>query len=45
MLDKQFGQLVNIAPHLLTIVKTNNAAFQSIEVWFTDQNNRNRNRK
>ena len=40
MLDKQFGQLVNTAPHLLTMVKTTNAAFQSIEVWFTDQNNR-----
>ena len=40
VLDKQFGQLVNTAPHLLTMVKTANAAFQSIEVWFTDQNNR-----
>ena len=38
--DKQFGQLITIAPHSLTMLKTNNAEFQSIEVWFTDQNNR-----
>ena len=37
---KQFGQLITIAPHSLTMLKTNNAEFQFIEVWFTDQNNR-----
>ena len=38
--DKQFGQLINIASHSLTILKTNKAEFQSIEVWFTNQKNR-----
>ena len=40
MSDKQFGQLITIAPHSLTMLKATNAEFQSIEVWFTDQNNR-----
>ena len=38
--DKQFGQLITIAPHSLTMLETTNSEFQSIEVWFTDQNNR-----
>ena len=38
--DKQFGQSMTISPHLLTMLKTTNAEFQSIEVWFTDQNTR-----
>ena len=38
--NKQFGQLITISPHLLTILKTINAGFQSIKLWFTDQNNR-----
>ena len=38
--NKQFGQLITISPHLLTILKTTNAEFQSIQVWFNDQNNR-----
>ena len=38
--DKQFGQLITIAPHSLTMLKTINAEFQSTEVWFTDQTNR-----
>ena len=38
--NKQFGQLITISPHLLMILKTTNAEFQFIEVWFTDQNNR-----
>ena len=37
--DKQFAQLITIAPHSLAILKTTNAGFPSIEVWFTDQNN------
>ena len=40
--DKQFGKLITIAPHLLTMLKTTNAEFQSIKVWFTVQNNRPR---
>ena len=38
--DKQFGQLITISPHSLTMLKTTNAEFQSIKAWFTDQNNR-----
>ena len=38
--NKQFGQLITISPHILTMLKTANAEFQSIQVWFTDQNNR-----
>ena len=36
--NKQFGQLINITPHSLTILSTTNTAFSYIEVWFTDQN-------
>ena len=36
--NKQFGQLINIAPHSLTILGTTNTEFLFIEVWFTDQN-------
>ena len=38
--NKQFGQLITIEPHVLTMLKTTNTEFQSIQVWFTDQNNR-----
>ena len=38
--NKQFDQLINISPRLLTMLKTTNAEFQSIQAWFTDQNNR-----
>ena len=37
--NKQLGQLITISPHLLTILKTTNAEFQYIQVWFTNQNN------
>ena len=36
--NKQFGQLVNILPHSLTMLSTTNTEFSSIEMWFTDQN-------
>ena len=36
--NKQIGQLIIISPHLLAMLKTTNAEFQSIKVWFTDQN-------
>ena len=39
-LNKQFNQLITISPHSLTMLKTTNVGFQSIQVWFTDQNNR-----
>ena len=35
--NKQFGQLVNIAPHSLIMLSTTNTEFSSIEMWFTDQ--------
>ena len=38
--DKQFGQLITIAPHSLTMLKTINSEFPFIEVWFTNQDNR-----
>ena len=38
--DKQFGPLITISLHSLTMLKTKNAEFQPIELWLTDQNNR-----
>ena len=38
--NKQFGQLISIAPHSLTMLRTTNAEFLFIEVWFTDQNSK-----
>ena len=34
---KQFGQLINISPHSLTMMNTVNTEFSFVEVWFTDQ--------
>ena len=36
--NKQFGQLINIAPDSLIMLSATNTEFLSIEVWFTDQN-------
>ena len=38
--NKLFGQLITITPHSPTMLKTTNAKFSFIEIWFTDQNNR-----
>ena len=38
--NKQFGQLITIAPHSPTMLKRTNAEFSFIKVWFTNQNNR-----
>ena len=35
--NKQFGQLINISPHSLTMMNTVTTEFSSVEVWFTDQ--------
>ena len=35
--NKQFGQLITISPHLLIMLKTTTAEFQSIQLSFTDQ--------
>ena len=36
--NAQFGQIINISPHSLTMLGTTNTEFSFIEVWFTDQN-------
>ena len=38
--NKQFSQVITISPHLLAMLKTANTEFQSIQLWFTGQNNR-----
>ena len=38
--SSQFGQIITISLHLLTMLKSTNGEFQSTELWFTDQNNR-----
>ena len=38
--NKQYGQLISILPHSLMMLKTINAEFSQIEIWFTDQNNK-----
>ena len=40
VLNKQFGQLITIAPHSLTMLNTTSTEFSSVEVWFTDQNSK-----
>ena len=40
MPNKQFGQLITISPHSLTMLKTTSVESQCVELWFTDQNNR-----
>ena len=37
--NKQFGQLITISAHSLTMLKTTSAEFQSAELCFTNQNN------
>ena len=38
--NKQFGRLITITHHSPKMLKTTNAEFSFIEIWFTDQNNR-----
>ena len=38
--NKQFGQSITVTTNSTTMLKTTNAEFSFIEVWFTDQNNR-----
>ena len=35
--NKQFGRLINISPHSLTMMNTANTEFSFVEVWFRDQ--------
>ena len=38
--NKQFAQLLNISPHVFTMMNTINTEFFSVEVWFTDQSSK-----
>ena len=38
--NKMFGQLITITPNTPNMLKTTNAKFSLIEIWFTDHNNR-----
>ena len=38
--NKQFGQLLNISPHVFTMMITVNTEFFSPKVWFTDQSSK-----
>ena len=38
--NNQFGQLLNISPHIFTMMNTVNTEFPSVEVWFTDQSSK-----
>ena len=35
--NKQFGQLINISPNILTMMNTVNTEFSFIKIWFTNQ--------
>ena len=37
---KKFGQLLNISPHVFTMMNTINTDFSCVEVWFTDQSSK-----
>ena len=38
--NTQFEQLLNISPHVFTMMNTKNTEFSSVEVWFTDQSSK-----
>ena len=38
--NKQFGKIIYLAPHSLTMLNTTNTEFSFAEVWFTDQNSK-----
>ena len=38
--NKKFGQLLNISPHVFTMMNTKYAEFSSVEVRFTDQSSK-----
>ena len=40
MPDKNFDQLINTNPSSLIELKTTDAEFNYIDIWFTDQENR-----
>ena len=38
--NKEFGQLLNISPHVFTMMNTVNTEFSYVEVWFMDQSSK-----
>ena len=38
--NKQFRQLLNISPHVFTMMNTVNTEFSHVEVWFKDQSSK-----
>ena len=38
--QNKLGQLVNVGPQSLTMLKITSAEFSFIEIWFTNQNNK-----
>ena len=38
--NKQFGKLLNISPHVFTMMNTVNTEFSSVEVWLTGQSSK-----
>ena len=38
--NKKFGQLLNISPHVFTMMNTINTGFFSVKVWFADQSSK-----
>ena len=40
VLNKKYGQLITVSPETLIMLKTVNAEFSFIKIWFTDQDNR-----
>ena len=38
--NKKFGNLLNISPHVFTMMNTINTEFSSVEVWLTDHSSK-----
>ena len=38
--NKKFGKLLNISPHVFTMMNTINTESSSVEVWFADQSSK-----
>ena len=38
--NKQFGQILNISPHVFTMMNAVDTEFSSVEIWFTDESSK-----
>ena len=38
--NKKFGQLLNISPHVFSLMNTVSTEFSYVEIWFTDQSSK-----